>query len=164
VHWKDYKVSGTPQTALNVGLDWRSRRNLFLGIDLGYYAANYISMNPARRTDAVIQKYAMDLMNGIDVEAAEAAIRNMKHQERFPDAFILSANVGKIWYVGKYMIGVNLDVRNILNNTGIKSGGFEQMRQFRNNADPDNLNYTPFDSKYYYLFGATYYLNVYFRF
>jgi hypothetical protein len=164
VYWKNYKISGTPQTALNAGLDWRSRRNLFIGLDLGYYAANYISMSPLRRTDVAITQYTIDIMNGKDVEAAGAAIREIKHQERFPDAFILSASVGKIWYVGKYMIGVNLDVRNILNNTGIKSGGYEQLRLSRNDAVESSITYTPFDSKYYYLFGATYYLNVYFRF
>ena len=164
VYWKDYKVSGTPQTALNVGLDWRSRRNLFLGVDLGYFAANYISMNPLRRTDMAIQKEAKDLMSNPNDEAALTAVRNTTRQECFPDAFILSASVGKNWYVGKYMIGVNLDVRNILNNTGIKSGGYEQMRLAKNDADETNIAYVPFDSKYFYLFGATYYLNVYFRF
>jgi hypothetical protein len=164
VYWKNYKISGTPQTALNVGLDWRSRRSLFLGVDLGYFASNYISMNPLRRTDMAIKQPAMTLMGNPGNEAAITAIRNMTAQERFPGAFILSASVGKNWYVGKYMIGVNLDVRNILNNTGIKSGGYEQMRVAQNNADASNITYTPFDSKYYYLFGATYYLNVYFRF
>ncbi|MDR0693800.1 MAG: hypothetical protein LBF81_00675 [Prevotellaceae bacterium] len=152
IYWKNYKISGTPQTALNIGLDYRSPKNLFLGVDLGYYAANYISMNPLRRTDASIK--------GLN----EDQIRATTRQEMFPDAFILNANIGKIWYIGKYMIGVNLDMRNILNNTHIKSGGYEQMRLTRDNSNPDNITYSPFDSKYYYLLGTTYYLNVYFRF
>jgi hypothetical protein len=167
VYWKDYKVSGTPQTALNIGLDHRSSKNLFLGLDLGYYAANYISMNPMRRTDPAIEKYATDLMNAqtsTDIEVAQSAIQNMRKQEMFPNAFVLSANIGKFWYIGKYMIGANLDVRNLLNNTGIKSGGYEQMRLSRNNTDKANPVYSPFNSKYFYLFGTTYYLNVYFRF
>jgi hypothetical protein len=164
VYWKNYKISGTPQTAFNAGLEWRSRRNLFLGLDLGYYAANYISMNPLRRTDMAISQYAMELIRNPNDETAKTAIFNMTRQERFPDAFILNASVGKVWYVGKYMIGANLDVRNILNNTEIKSGGYEQMRVGRDKTDESRPNYAPFDSKYYYLFGTTYYLNVYFRF
>jgi hypothetical protein len=164
VFWKNYKISGTPQTTLNIGLDYRSSKNLFLGLDLGYYAANYISMNPLRRTDMAIKQEAMNLMRNPDDAAAMTSIRNMTQQERFPDAFVLNANIGKIWYVGKYMIGANLDIRNILNNTHIKSGGYEQMRLSRNDADETNLSYKPFASKYYYLFGTTYYLNIYFRF
>ena len=170
VYWENYKISGTPQTALSVGLDYRSPKNLFLGLDAGYYAANYISMLPMRRTDAVIGQYATDLMEArrandvAGIEAAQAKISAMAYQERFPNAFVLNANIGKIWYVGKYMIGANLDIRNILNNTGIKSGGYEQMRLRKNDTDAANLSYEPFDSKYFYLFGATYYLNIYFRF
>jgi hypothetical protein len=62
------------------------------------------------------------------------------------------------------MIGANLDIRNALNNTNIKSGGYEQMRLNKNDTDKANIFYAPFDSKYYYLFGTTYYLNIYFRF
>ena len=170
VYWKNYKISGTPQTAVSVGLDYRSRKNLFLGLDAGYYAASYIAMNPMRRTDAAIGKYAMDLMVArqaediAGVDAAQEKINNMTRQERFPDAFVLNANIGKFWYVGKYMIGSNLDIRNFLNNTHIKSGGYEQMRLRKNDTDANNLAYEPFNSKYFYLFGTTYYLNIYFRF
>ena len=150
VYWKNYKISGTPQTAMNIALDYRSRRNIFAGIDLAYYNANYISMNPLRRTDYALQNLS-----------DEQAIRQMTKQEMFPSAFVLNANIGKTWYLGKYRLGVNLNAQNLLNDTNIKSGGYEQMRLARNR---DANYFVPFDSKYYYLMGVTYYLNVHFRF
>ena len=152
VYWNKFKISGTPQTAASLGLEYRSRRNFFLGVDVTYYAANYISMNPLRRTDAAV----------VGLMPTDTLKRyNLRHQEMFDPAFVLNANIGKIWYLGRYMLGVNLNVNNILNTTDIKTGGFEQNRIFQNK---DDQYYTPVDSKYYYMFGATYYLNIYFRF
>ena len=152
VYWKNYKIEGTPQTAGNVGLNYRARGNLFLGLDLSYFDANYISMSPLRRTD-------MALVN-LDADQITA----MTKQEMFPAAFILNANIGKSWYLGKYNLGFSLEVKNILNDTNIKTGGYEQMRLRKDDDNPDRIFYKPFDSKYYYLFGTNYYLNVYLRF
>jgi hypothetical protein len=150
VYWEKYKVAGTPQTALSLGFDYRSRNNLVIGIDLSYFNALYISMNPLRRTDRVLAGMS-----------TEEQIKAMRKQEMFDPAFTLNANIGKSWYFGRYNIGVSLDVKNILNTTDIKTGGFEQMRVSQNK---DDNYYQPFDSKYYYMFGTTYYLNIYFRF
>ncbi len=153
VYWKDYKVEGTPQTAASLGLDYRSQKNLFLGLDCGYYNANYISMNPKRRTDQAMQNLTYDQMVA------------MARQERFPQAFLLNASLGKFWYLGKYMLGLNLNVDNILNNQDVKTGGYEQMRLSKTTDSATGLTtYSPFDSKYFYLMGTTYYLNVYVRF
>ncbi|MCL2097307.1 MAG: TonB-dependent receptor [Bacteroidales bacterium] len=151
VYWDKFKIAGTPQTALSFGLDYRSRRNLFLNVDLSYFNATYISMNPLRRTDFALQGM------GDDIET----VRAMRKQEKFDPAFTLNASIGKFWYLGRYMLGFNCNVKNILNTTNIKTGGFEQMRNAENR---DEGYYQPFDSKYYYMFGATYYLNIYFRF
>ncbi|MDR3286282.1 MAG: carboxypeptidase regulatory-like domain-containing protein [Prevotellaceae bacterium] len=156
VYWKNYKISGTPQTAFDIGLDYRSRKNLFLGVDLGYYDANYISLNPMRRTDMIVAPLAQQ--NRYD------EIKELTRQEKFPSAFVLNASIGKFWYIGKYMLGMNLDIKNILNNKKIVSGGYEQMRFARDTSNADQIIYSPFDSRYFYLMGTTYYLNVYFRF
>ena len=56
-------------------------------------------------------------------------------------------------------------MNNILNNQNIKTGGYEQMRvQGIRDANRDIVSYQKFAPKYFYLFGTTYYLNVYFRF
>lgn len=160
VYWNGYKVPSTPQLAANIGLNYRSPNYLFAGIDLGYYDMAYISMNPLRRTDEVTSKFDTKTPEGM------AAYKEMVIQEKFPRAFLLGANIGKSWYIQrKYNLGVNLNVNNILNNRNIKTGGFEQMRLSKNeDASGNIMNYTAFDSKYFYLHGINYMVNVYFRF
>ncbi len=154
VYWKDYKIPGTPQTAVNIGLNYKSPGYLFAGVDLSYFDAMYLDMNPIYRTD-----YAKVGLNPAESKA-------MSHQEMFNSAFVLNANIGKSWYIFKnYNIGFSLEVKNLLNNKSIKTGGYEQMR-LKVNEDSSGkvLNYSRFDSKYFYMFGTTYYLNLYFRF
>ena len=69
------------------------------------------------------------------------------------------------------MIGFSAEVKNILNNRDIKTGGYEQMRLRRTRgwngeagSNPAEAFYSRFDSKYFYMLGTTYFLNVYFRF
>ena len=75
-------------------------------------------------------------------------------------------------YFNFYHIGHTLLIKNILNNQNIKTGGYEQMRMRRSrgyNGNPAGSNpaesyYSRFDSKYFYMLGTTYFLNIYFRF
>ena len=55
-------------------------------------------------------------------------------------------------------------MKNILNNQDIHTGGYEQMRMNRVRASNGETRYSRFDSKYFYMLGTNYYLNVYFRF
>ena len=160
VHWEGYRVPSTPQLAASIGLNWRGPNYLFAGIDLNYFDGMYISMNPVRRTD--------NATIGLDPSTPEgqAALTYMTRQEKFPHAFVLNANIGKSWYIQrKYLLGVSVNINNILNNTNIRTGGYEQMRLTANrDSDGNVVNYTPFDSRYFYLFGINYMVNVYFRF
>ena len=154
VRWEGYHVASTPQTAINLGLNFRSNNYWFAGIDVNYFDRLYIDMNPLYRTD-----YAHV---GLNYEQSQI----MAHQERFKPAWIVNANVGKSWYIQrKYNIGFSLEIKNILNNTNVRTGGYEQSRLRANKDANDNvLNYERFDSKYFYMYGTTYYLNIYFRF
>ena len=173
VLWDDLYVESTPQTALNLGLSYRGPRNWFASVDFNYYDRIYLSMNPARRTRAA---YATVLRPD---EAAQlpgavkyTALMNLRDQEKFDSAYTLNLSVGKNWYIHRiYQLGFSLEVKNILNDQTIRTGGYEQMRLSRRTyvnkegaaAQPIQY-YVPFDSKYFYLLGTTYYLNVYFRF
>lgn len=160
VYWEGYKVPSTPQLAANLGLNYRSERYLFAGIDVSYFDGMYLSMNPLRRTDYANIGYDLSTPEGY------AQMRKMTDQERLTPGFVVNANIGKSWYIhGKYNLGVSVDIKNILNNTNFRTGGFEQMRLTANkDASGNILNYTAFDSKYFYMFGTTYMVNVYFRF
>ncbi len=156
VYWEGMKVESTPQTALNLGLGYRSPDYLFLSLDLNCYDNQYLSMNPLYRTDGVLTSYMMQ--NGLDTA--------MRAQEKFDRAFVLNASVGKSWYINReYNLGLNFEIKNILNKQDIKSGGYEQMRVSDIEDESGNvIGYERFDSKYFYMLGRTYYLNVYLRF
>ncbi len=142
-----------PQLAANVGLSWRSNNNIYLSADFNYYNNMYLSMSPIYRTDAVIT-------TGMTAED----IAHLRRQEKFDSAYTLNASIGKNWYIHrKYTLGFSLEVKNILNNQDIRTGGYEQTRLSKN-TETTVTTYQAFDSKYFYMFGTTYYLNLYFRF
>ena len=153
VYWKNFRVESTPQKAMNIGLSYRGRKNIYASLDLNYYSNMYISMSPLYRTDAV-------LTPGMDKED----IANLRSQEKFNSAYVMNASIGKNWFIKRqYTLGFNLELKNILNDQDIKTGGYEQVRLLKN-KDTSEQTYQPFDSKYFYMFGSTYYLNLYFRF
>ncbi len=153
VYWKNYRIESTPQTAINMGLSYRGPKNIFASMDVNYYNNMYISMSPVYRTDEVLS-----------LHMTEADVRAIRDQENFGGAWVWNASIGKNWYIKRsYTIGISADVKNILNNQNIKTGGYEQVRLMKNKEEAYQT-YQPFDSKYFYMFGTTYYVNLYFRF
>ncbi|MBR2352851.1 MAG: carboxypeptidase-like regulatory domain-containing protein [Alistipes sp.] len=172
VYWKNFYVESTPQFAANVGLDFRGPKNWFASINFNYYDKLYLSMNPAYRTNNAIEPYVKLLLNGTSDQQIWAlqSIAAIRAQEDLGDAWTLAASVGKNWYIArKYTLGFSAEVKNILNNQGIRTGGYEQMRMRRvrgldNDGNPATNYYSRFDSKYFYMLGTTCFVNVYFRF
>ena len=184
VQWKGLYVESTPQFAVNVGLDFRGPKNWFASVNFNYYDKLYLSMNPAYRTENAIAPYKRIFLaeNSTDEQIAWALteMKKMRAQEYLGNAYTLSASVGKNWYIGrKYTLGFSAEVKNILNNQKIKTGGYEQMRMrktrgqgyslaandsYVHTSHPTTTYYTRFDSKYFYMLGTTCFVNVYFRF
>ncbi len=154
VYWENMRVESTPQTAINVGLSYRGPHNIFASVDFNYYNNMYLSMNPLYRTDEVLLS-----------TMTQDQILAMRAQEKFDPAYTLSASIGKNWSIQRqYTLGFSLEVKNILNNQNIRTGGYEQMRVHSIKENNEVVGYRPFAAKYFYMFGTTYYLNVYFRF
>ena len=169
VNWDGYHVESSPQLAFNIGLDYRGPRNWFAGVNFNYYDNIYLSMNPMYRTATAIKYYTNVLTSNTATNAQKASalssIKTLRKQEKFDSAYTLSANIGKNWYIHRvYMLGFSLEVKNILNDQDIRTGGYEQMRMSKVRGEGGEQIYGRFPSKYFYLFGTTYYLNVYFRF
>ena len=178
VYWKNFHVESTPQMAMNIGLNFRAPHNWFASIDFNYYRDLYLSMNPAYRTNNAVQSYR-NIVNSQKMldeypETVVWALQNIdaiRKQENLGSAYTLNASLGKNWYIHrKYTLGFSCEVKNILNDRNIRTGGYEQMRMRRTRGwNPETTNpavsyYSRFDSKYFYMLGITYYLNVYFRF
>ncbi len=146
-------VPSTPQLAAELALNYRTNSYWFFELNGQYFAHSYLDMNPLYRTDFAT--------GGIDGIVTPQEITYMSSQEEFAPAFLLNASAGKSWFVGKYNIGFSLEAKNFLNNRGVKTGGYEQTRLIKS-AGKDR--YYRFDPKYFYMCGANYMLNIYFRF
>jgi hypothetical protein len=185
VDWKGMKIESTPQTAINVGFNFRGANNWFASLDFNYYDNLYLSMNPFYRTESLREelfgKYIYDFANltsGRQKAYVIDILNQIRAQEDLGRAYTLSASIGKNWRIAyKYTLGFSFQVNNILNNQTIRTGGYEQMR-LNKISDPiifpnqdgemtivnKPTTYSRFDSKYFYMNGLNYYLNVYFRF
>ena len=147
-------VAGTPQVAASLGLNW-NKNYWFVDVDVDYFDKSYLDMNPLYRTDMATA--------GGDGIVTPAEVDYMASQEKFDPVALVNLSVGKSWFLNrKYQLGFSLNVKNLLNKRDVKTGGYEQTRLVDNTVNKDR--YYRFDSKYFYMTGINYMLNVYFRF
>ena len=152
--FQQHYVPGSPQLAASIGLAW-NHNYWFIDGDFEYFAESYLSMNPLYRTD-----YATA---GPDHTVTPAEVEYMASQERFAPFWLLNLSIGKSWYIDrKYQLGFSLNAKNLLNRTDVRTGGYEQTRIVDNTQSGER--YYRFDSKYFYMSGFNYMLNIYFRF
>lgn len=170
-------VPSTPQLAANLGLNYRLPSYWFFSLGANLYANSYLSMNPLYRTELAVVGPDDNLSSAARAEhrktwlltedivnqgLSATEIEYMASQEKFKPAVVVNASVGKSWYFQrKYQLGFSLEIKNMLNNTDIRTGGYEQTRLLKSGS---YTRYYRFDSKYFYMAGANYMLNIYFRF
>jgi len=134
--WVQYfRLNGTPQTALALGLEYSSPNYWWAGITGSFYDHIYIDFNPVSRTKDENGYYP-----------------NWSVMEKQPTAFLIDAFVGKSWAVDDMFITLSANLSNISNKTDFVTGGFEQYRF--DPANPDR-----FKPKYYYYYGFNYFIN-----
>ncbi|RXM48311.1 TonB-dependent receptor [Flavobacterium sp. YO12] len=155
---KNYKQSGTPQSAFSVGLEYRDPKFWWIGTNINYLTDNYIDVSPISRTS----QFYINPANGFPFpEATSERGNELLKQEKFDPVSLLNINGGKSWRVHKKYIGLFASVNNVLNSM-YKTGGFEQARNANFRAlNQDVSSGTPsFGPKYYYGYGRTYFLNL----
>ena len=155
---KNYKQSGTPQSAFSVGLEYRDPKFWWIGTNINYLTDNYIDVSPISRTS----QFYINPANGFSFpEATSERGNELLKQEKFDPVSLLNVNGGKSWRVHKKYIGLFASVNNVLNLI-YKTGGFEQARNANFRAlNQDVSSGTPsFGPKYYYGYGRTYFLNL----
>ncbi len=145
VYSKSFYVNGTPQTAGSIGLNYRHPKYWFFNANFNYFGKMYLDFNPERRTSAALSNMSPD----------DPRIPDIINQIKLDDGFTLDASIGKSWQINKTNINLNFSVTNILDNTKLITGGYEQMR-----FDYDNKNINKFPPKYFYGFGRTFFLNL----
>lgn len=186
------KVSGTPLTALNVGIKY-NRNYWFYEINANYYDRVYLGFSQYRRLTNVMKSYepsgvdangnkAYDVTreelddNGGVLYAEDGSLRKMyaPKQEKFEGGWLVDASVGhSIRLRHSKTMSINLQIQNLLNNTDLRTGGYEQNRDdsyYNNNGlgDGSRGNDKAYkfskNPKYYYANAFNFYLNVNYRF
>lgn len=153
IYAKNFFLGGTPQFAGSVGLRF-NKNYWFIDLNLNYYDGMWLDFNPMRRTQAAIA----------NLGEGDPLISLITEQQRLDGGYTVDASIGKsIRIKYKYFVNINFSVNNILDNTKLISGGYEQNRfdytheYLRNGIDK-------FPGKYYYSYGRTFFFNVGFRF
>jgi hypothetical protein len=158
---KDYKIAGGPQRAYSMGFEYRDPDYWWFGATVNFFTNTYVDINTLTRTSNFYLDADGLPFNDYDEDLA----RELLKQEKFDDYFSVNLTGGKSWKIGDYYIGFFASVNNLLDEA-YKTGGFEQgrnanYRELRDdNANPKRV----FGPKYWYGRGATYFLNLNFRF
>jgi len=160
---KDYKVAGTPQKAFSLGLKYNSPKYWWVGASANYLMDQYLDFSALNKTPYM---YTNPSTNDNYEGATPELIQQLTAQKKFDDQFMLNANAGKSFLLGKYRMGISLSVNNILNNRNYVTGGFEQGRNvsFPAALADANKEYPAFAPKLWYDRGTTFFTNVYLRF
>lgn len=91
----------------------------FADITLNYFDNNYLDFAPDRFTKSSMALY----------ENVPGAIETLSTQEKLKGGFLLDASIGKLFYLkNKKSLNFNLSLSNILNNTSMITGGYQQGR------------------------------------
>lgn len=155
VYLKNYHVGGTPQTAVNVGLDWAAPKMWFFNINASWMGNAYVNQSPIRH------EALTDLWTMYPDEASLAqAVKEITAEDKLNNAFTLNASIGKLIYLNRSMsLNINLNVDNILNKKNIMTYGYQQGR-----FDYSDFNRLKYPNKYFYAQGIKVFLNVGLRF
>ncbi len=155
VYLKNYHIGGTPQTAVNIGLDWAAPKMWFFNINASWMGNSYVNLSPIRH------EALTDLWTQYPDQAdLEQAVKEITGEEKLKNAFTLNASIGKLIYINRKMsLNVNLNVDNILNRKDIMTYGYQQGR-----FDYTDFNRLKYPNKYYFAQGIKVFVNVGLRF
>ncbi len=150
IYQKNFFVPNTPQQAYTVGLKYNSPKYWFLNVNFNYFNQIYLDFNPTRRTQDAVG----NLIKSDNTELWEDII----FQERAPANYTADIFGGKSWKIGRRFIYLTVGINNILNNQNFVIGGYEQNR-----FDFDTLDVERFPPRYFYAYGANYFIGLSFR-
>ncbi len=158
---KDLHVAGGPETALQVGFEYRDPDYWNVGVTANYFANGYSDISNLRRSDNFALDFDGQAFSDYDADLA----RELLQQEQFDDYMLVNVIGGKSWRIDDKYVGFFATINNVFD-TEYKTGGFEQSRNsnFRSVRDDQNNPTEVFAPRYFFGNGTTYYLNVYLRF
>lgn len=155
---KGLKLAQGPQTALAIGVEYRSPKYWWVGATTNYLTNNFINISTIPRTAS----FKIDPKTGKKFpDASEENIENLLAQNKMEDIYLLNLVGGKSWLLGGKYISAFASVSNLFDAV-FRTGGYEQSRNGNfGQMRQDNLSGSPsFGPKYWYGYGRTYFLNL----
>lgn len=155
---KGMREYGTPLSVYNIGLSYHSG-GWYIDLNGNYYDRIYLSYAPNLRYQNTLE--ANGRFDGVNYDVPE--------QIKGKGGFMLDASIGKSIYLKRGQLSINLMLTNILNNTKITTGGFEQSRSdvtYTQTGAVNNERTYKFsrNPKLYYAYGINGMLNITYRF
>jgi len=135
-----FRQSGTPQTALALGIEYNSSRFWWAGITGSYYDNIWLDFNPVTRTKDDSGYYPY-----------------WDYQQKADPGFLIDIFVGKSWRFDDLYVTLSANLSNVLDNRNMVTGGYEQYR-----FDPARPEL--FQPRIYYANGFNYFINLSIRY
>lgn len=152
---KNYHIGTTPDEAFSITFSYRSPKYWFANFTGNYLGKSWLDINPIRRTVAAT--------TGLDADSEQW--KNIVNQLSFPSAITIDFFGGFSYYSRKakskkpYYVSFLAGISNLLNNTNIISGGYEQLR-----FDFDTKDAGQFPPKLFYAQGTSYFISISYRY
>ncbi|MBR1547216.1 MAG: TonB-dependent receptor [Prevotella sp.] len=178
VYNKNMREGGTPLSAYNLTLSYHSG-GWFIDVMGNYYDRIYLYYSPSYRYGSTLDNRQKSYENsGISAEKVyeineagdKVLLSEAIDQQKGKGGFMLDLSIGKSIWLKKGSLSINLMVTNVLNNTKIVTGGYEQSRSnYSVNSTTDevgNARTYKFDRnpKKYYAYGVNGMLNIAYKF
>ena len=160
VYLKNYHLGGTPQQAYNISLNYAAPKNWFFEVSANWLGDAYVDLSPTRHEEMPELYTVVKPAAGQTYEQAiEEKIKEITHQDKLKDAFVLNLSIGKMIYTNWGALNFNLSVNNLLNNRNIQTGGYQEGK-----FDYTTYDVSKFPNKYYYAQGIRVFFNFGIRF
>ncbi len=160
IYNKNMRDNGTPLTSASLGLSYHSG-GWFVDLNANYYDRIYLSYSPCYRYNSSAEARG----NCFD---QNEPIRSAFEQAKGHGGFMVDGSIGRSIYLKHGSLSINLSVTNILNNTNIVTGGYEQSRSdYSKKTDGTTSNRAYKFSKNpmkFYAYGTNGMLNISYKF
>lgn len=157
VYLKNYYVSGTPQEAYSLGINWQAPHSWFFEATAVWMNRAYVDLSPVRHE--IMPELYKVATTELDLQDK---IAELAKQDKLNEAFVVNLSIGKFIRLSRGIsMNLNLNINNLFDNRNIQTGGYQQGRL--DTKDLSNTT-TKFPNKYYYGQGFRLFLNAGIRF
>ena len=161
VYNKNMREAGTPLTAASVGLSYHAS-GWFIDLNCNYYDRIYLSYSPSYRYGSTLQ--GRQEVNGDVYDNEGNILESALAQSEGKGGFMVDASIGRTIRMKHGNLSINLSITNLLNNTKLCTGGYEQSRSDYTASGNVRAYKFSLNPKKYYAYGTNGMINLAYKF